>query len=44
MVKEVHASHILVKTDKKAQEVLDKIISKILGIDRATLYRILEKE
>lgn len=25
MVKEVHAAHILVKTDKKAQEVLDKL-------------------
>ncbi len=25
MVKEVHAAHILVKNDKKAQEVLDKL-------------------
>jgi peptidyl-prolyl cis-trans isomerase C len=38
MVKEVHAAHILVKTDKKAKEVLDKINHGLSFIEAARKY------
>jgi peptidyl-prolyl cis-trans isomerase C len=38
MVKEVHAAHILVKTDKKAKEVLDKINHGLSFTEAARKY------
>lgn len=38
MVKEVHAAHILVKTDKKAKEVLDKLNKGLSFAEAARKY------
>jgi peptidyl-prolyl cis-trans isomerase C len=38
MAKEVHAAHILVKTDKKAKEVLDKINHGLSFTEAARKY------
>jgi peptidyl-prolyl cis-trans isomerase C len=38
MVKEVHAAHILVKSDKKASEVLDKINKGLSFTEAARKY------
>ncbi len=38
MVKEVHAAHILVKSDKKAKEVLDKLSKGMSFAEAARKY------
>lgn len=38
MVKEVHAAHILVKTDKKAKEVIDKLSKGLTFTEAARKY------
>lgn len=38
MVREVHAAHILVKTDKKAKEVLDKLNKGLSFAEAARKY------
>jgi peptidyl-prolyl cis-trans isomerase C len=38
MTKEVHAAHILVKTDKKAKEVLDKLNKGLSFTEAARKY------